>query len=408
MFFILLLRTCLSWGGFFSLLWSWGAAGSIGPVERPPFDGVGVVSDSESADGAREARMNEESPLERARRAFGGRDRWEALPAPERTRLVKLIEVFDASFAAGDEEAMIDGMRDYVRSGMRWRYRTATARDAATRLAAKGRTEEALEVLRLIGPQEPDAPGARLTEAQVLRQAGRTDEARAVLRDLRPPASKVRGNYSESRDLFEAARLMVQLGDHERARQFYVAARPADDAASRSRYLLNGQFVAVELKIVGGRSAEALNLMGTLLRKYPDAAGPQQLSFMNATARELASSASRGAESRSRYREIQERSFSLLADRFPESLQLHFDRLERVDDAVDAGEIPRAERELAAAASRFDRLTPLQRTDVRRRADRVREKGGRVPDVLAQPTPLAPVPDPAFGTKLLDGPFVPD
>ena len=337
------------------------------------------------------------SSRERAVKSFGGRTAWLALPAAERERILTLFDAFDAARAADDPEMILRAMQEYVEEGLPGRYRSSIARTVAKRLAERGEVEEALEVLSLIKPGEPWEPKAALRAARILYDAGRTSEARARLRGLKVPKGPQSARYGGVDDAYEAAKLMAYAGDRERARQFYTATTPADDAASGRRFMFLGRTLAFELQAAGpGALPESYNFQANLIRKHPDLAGPEDLSSLRRLAWNMAERGETDMESRVEYEQAADDVLDLMKARFPDHPETARNQFLRAFEATNGGDYEKAAAELTDAL-RSKGLTERLRSQLLLEVDRLGGRSGIAVPVPGGGAGLRPAPDPAFG-----------
>ena len=291
---------------------------------------------------------------------------------------------------------MIRAMREYVEDGLPGAYRTSIATTVAKRMAAWGEVDGALAVLDLIKPGEPREPQAALRAAEILYDAGRLEEARTRLRNLKPPKGPQSARFGGVDRAYTAARLMAFVGDRDRARQFYMATRPADDEASGQRFMFLGRLFAFDLRLADADALpEAYSFQANLVRKYPKLAGPEDLTSLGRLAWDMAERVGADVETRIRYEDAADGALALMKARFPDHPETARGRLRRAFGATNDGDYQRAAAELTEAP-RSDALTPELRADLLLEADRLRGRGGiTVPTDGEAETP-GPTPDPAF------------
>ena len=349
-----------------------------------------------AARGPAPAVAERESSRDRAERTFGGRDAWRALPAAERERILTLFDAFDVALARDDRDLMIRAMRAYVEDGLPGAYRTATAVDVAKRMAARGEVDEALAVLDLIKPGEPREPEAALRAAEILYDAGRFDEARVRLRDLKPQQGPQSARFGGVDRAYAAAKLMAFVGDRDRARQFYMATEPAGDEASGRRFMFLGRLFAFDLRLAHpGALPEAYSFQANLVKKYPELAGPEDLASVGRLAWDMAERDETDVETQVRYEDAADETLELMKTRFPDHPETARGRLMRAFRATNDRDYRRAAAELTEAL-RSDALTPELRSDLLLEAKRLRERTGVALPTEGGTEPPEPTPDPAF------------
>ena len=116
-------------------------------------------------------------------------------------------------------------------------------------------TEEALALVREGREQFPESSGLQLTEAELLREAGRAEEAVAILEELRE-------NFPQSLEVANTLAItLAQLGEVDRAREVFTSVAPNSPIA---------QINLGRLLLQAGQARAAIATLEPLLAQRPE------------------------------------------------------------------------------------------------------------------------------------------
>ena len=218
--------------------------------------------------------------------AFGVHAVWDGWNPRDKALFYRYVETADEARRTGDEAAAWGAAEAFVYAASPSTLRSGTANGAAKFYAGRGDWAKANRLLDFIlANPAPDGTDAfadavlvtRARHAVLGKSLGNGDDPAPYLERLKTPKQKIVSEGTELYHHYEVANLHGRAGDHERARMFYLAARPpAGDAAAERRYLFLGNSLATDL-FMQRQPAAARNFQLQMFKKYPGSVTPQML-----------------------------------------------------------------------------------------------------------------------------------
>ena len=298
----------------------------------------------------------------------------------ERTRYIIYKRNARAARESGDKEAAWRLTEQYVEEAAPSFVRDACLMNLADRRAQAADPAGALrryEQMAETGSSRRMRAAGRNGRIRTLLKLGRRDEAEAVV--LAIPQHGVGGlrSFDDVVDASFRSRFLITLGKTEEAQQSFLSQSPdAGDVETKRHYLAAARRLAQAASLRAG-PREALGLHTALMRRHPDVVSPEFLQEVYFVAE------SAGDDP------VRDMAFDLAVEKFPAAPATTRLTLLAATDAAQRGDA-------AAAELMYRRVLTEEAADPRERnaaAERLRALG-----VEADPVPLAPAPDPAFGS----------